>query len=76
MTTSTFHPSPLSERLRVTLAHIKQLNNLPEEAVLALLESASPRHFDTGQVIYLEGEPADYVYILETWLGKSDPHDA
>lgn len=65
MTTSTSHPSPSSERLRVTLAHIKHLNDLPEEAAQAIIESASPRHFDTGQVIYLEGEPADYVYILE-----------
>ncbi len=31
----------------------------------AFIESASPHHFDSGQVIYLEGEPADYVYILE-----------
>ena len=30
-----------------------------------MIESASLRHFDTGQVIYLEGEPAEYVYILE-----------
>lgn len=26
---------------------------------------ATPRHFDAGQVIYLEGEPAEFVYILE-----------
>ncbi len=27
--------------------------------------AAIPRHFEAGQVIYLEGEPADFVYILE-----------
>lgn len=26
---------------------------------------AAPRHYNTGQVIYLEGEPANYIYILE-----------
>ncbi|MBE0687288.1 MAG: Crp/Fnr family transcriptional regulator [Anaerolineaceae bacterium] len=65
MTTPTSRPSPSSKRLRDTLAHIKHLNDLPEEAIQAMIESASPRHFDTGQVIYLEGEPANYVYILE-----------
>jgi CRP/FNR family transcriptional regulator len=69
LTTPTSHPSPSSERLRVTLAQIKHLNDLPEEAVKAIVESASPHHFDTGQVIYLEGEPAEYVYILESgWV--------
>lgn len=30
---------------------------------------AFPRHFEAGQVIYLEGEPAEYVYILENgWV--------
>lgn len=55
----------LFNQLRATLAQIKHLNNLPDEVVKAMIESASPRHFDAGQVIYLEGEPAEYVYILE-----------
>lgn len=55
----------LSNQLRATLAQIKHLNNLPDEVVKAIIESASPRYFDAGQVIYLEGEPAEYVYILE-----------
>ena len=65
MTTPTSHPFPSSKRLRATLAQIKHLNDLPEEVVKAIVESATPYHFDTGQVIYLEGEPAEYVYILE-----------
>lgn len=63
------HKDQLSNQLRTTLAQIKHLSDLPEEAVKAMIESASPRHFDAGQVIYLEGEPAEYVYILESgWV--------
>ena len=40
-------------------------NTLPAEAQEVILAVAIQRHFETGQVIYLEGEPADYVYILE-----------
>ncbi len=30
---------------------------------------ASPRHFEAGQVIYIEGEPADVFYLLERgWI--------
>jgi len=59
----------LSNQLRTTLAQINHLNDLSEEAINAIIELASPRHFDTGQVIYLEGEPADFVYILESgWV--------
>lgn len=33
------------------------------------MASAIPRHFESGQVIYLEGEPANYVYLLENgWV--------
>ncbi len=65
MTIPSSHSSHSSEKLRATLAQIKHLNNLPEEALRAMIESASPSHFDGGQIIYLEGEPAEYVYILE-----------
>ena len=62
-------PSPLpfksSKQLRETLAQIKHLNTLPEDAVNAILDVSIPRHFNSGQVIYLEGEPGEYVYILE-----------
>lgn len=55
----------LPNQLRTTFAQIKHLNDLSEEAINAIIELASPRHFDAGQVIYLEGEPAEFVYILE-----------
>lgn len=30
---------------------------------------ASPRHFEAGQIIYIEGEPADVFYLLERgWI--------
>jgi CRP/FNR family transcriptional regulator len=38
---------------------------MPAKAQEAIMAAATPRHFEAGQVIYLEGEPADYVYILE-----------
>lgn len=42
---------------------------LPIETRHALASAAVLRHFDTGQVIYLEGEPANYIYILEAgWV--------
>jgi len=59
---------PLSRpliKLQSSLKTIKYFKDLPEEAMKALVDSALPRHFETGQVIYLEGEPAEYVYILE-----------
>lgn len=56
---------PSFKKLRATLAQIMHLNDLPEEIIKAIIESATPHHFDAGQVIYLEGEPAEYVYILE-----------
>lgn len=40
-------------------------NTLPAEVQEVIFMAAIPRHFEAGQVIYLEGEPADYVYILE-----------
>lgn len=55
----------LSNQLRAALAQIKHLSDLPDEVVEAMIKAATPRHFDAGQVIYLEGEPAEFVYILE-----------
>ena len=40
-------------------------NTLPAKAQEVIMAAAIPRHFEAGQVIYLEGEPADNVYILE-----------
>lgn len=56
-------------RIQATLVHIRHFGNLPPEALEALAVAATPRHFQAGQVIYLEGEPAEAVYILESgWV--------
>jgi CRP/FNR family transcriptional regulator len=44
---------------------VRLFNGLPPEVQDAIVAAAAPRHFATGQVIYLEGEPAEFVYILE-----------
>ncbi len=54
-----------------TLQRISQFNGLANEAQQALASSAVYRHFSGGQVIYLEGEPAESVYILEIRLDQS-----
>jgi CRP-like cAMP-binding protein len=73
MTTST-PPSALPDptldprhltRLKALLAQTRYFAGLPSEIQERIAVSAIPRHFRAGQVIYLEGEPAEYVYILE-----------
>ncbi|KAF0106745.1 MAG: Transcriptional regulator Crp/Fnr family [Anaerolineaceae bacterium] len=59
---------PLSEpsaQLKASLAQIRHFDGLPPEVQDAIAAAARPRHFEAGQVIYLEGEPAEFVYILE-----------
>ncbi len=59
---------PLSEpsaRLKAVLAQVRHFDSLPLEVQDAISAAAIPRHFEAGQVIYLEGEPAEFVYILE-----------
>ncbi len=57
-------PKPL-ERLKVALSQIYPLGTLPNEVQDGILVAATLRKFNAGQVIYLEGEPAESVYILE-----------
>jgi CRP/FNR family transcriptional regulator, cyclic AMP receptor protein len=52
-------------RLHGLLFNIQHFNALSSEVQEAILAMASLRHFKAGQVIYLEGEPAESVYILE-----------
>jgi len=58
-------PSNFHDRLKLTLSKIEHFKSLPPEAQNAIVDVAIPRQYKAGQVIYLEGEPADYVYILE-----------
>lgn len=64
----TIRPIPsddLHNRLKLTLSQNRHLNMVSVEAQNSIIEIATPRHFEAGQVIYMEGEPADSVYILE-----------
>lgn len=69
-------PDPASKSTRSSqqealnaLAAIKHLAPLSLELHEKLAENAIPRHYDAGQVIYLEGEPANLIYILEKgWI--------
>lgn len=47
------------------MMQIKNFDTLSVEAQEAIMMASSFRHFDAGQVIYVEGEPATFVYILE-----------
>jgi len=58
-------PSNFHDRLKLTLSKIEHFKSLPLEAQNAIVDVAIPRQYKAGQVIYLEGEPAEYVYILE-----------
>ena len=65
MTAISLNSSQPRERLKATFSEIRHFNTLPAEVQAAIMTVAVPRHFDMGQVIYLEGEPAEFVYILE-----------
>jgi CRP-like cAMP-binding protein len=52
-----------------TLQSIPKFAGLANEAQQVLASSAVYRHFSSGQVIYVEGEPAESIYILESgWV--------
>ncbi len=65
MTIQSKLPSSFLEGLKLTLSKIEHFKSLPIEAQNAIIDVAIPRQYKAGQVIYLEGEPAEYVYILE-----------
>ena len=70
---STYVPPPsesaLAARARQALAAVRSFANLPPYVQEAIAGVAVPRHYDAGQVIYLEGEPATAVFILEAgWV--------
>jgi CRP-like cAMP-binding protein len=68
----TFNPNPDPKhfaRLKAILARIRHFDGLPPEVQERIAASAIPRHFEAGQVIYIEGEPADAFYLLERgWI--------
>jgi CRP-like cAMP-binding protein len=69
--------SPISkisqvENAKRVLSNTPHFAELPVEIQNALASVAIPRQFAEGQVIFIEGEPADYLYILESgWVKAS-----
>lgn len=56
-------------QFRTTVQQVPQFNGLLEETQQALAAVASHRSYSGGQVIYMEGEPAEAVYLLESgWV--------
>lgn len=61
-------PTPAPQqltRLKALLARIRHFDGLPPEAQERIAASAVLRHFAAGQVLYIEGEPAQEFYLLE-----------
>jgi CRP-like cAMP-binding protein len=60
-------PVPISDAVhaRRVLATIKHFSDLPTEVLDALTRQMIPRHYRAGQLICLEGEPGETVFILE-----------
>jgi len=51
------------------IGRIKHFDVLPHDILDEIAGAATHRHFDAGQVIYVEGEPAESIYILESgWV--------
>jgi len=54
-----------------TLNLVRHFSELPEHVQAAILQVAVCRSYEAGQVIFLQGEPADRLYILESGWVKS-----
>lgn len=65
MTNNLTTPPRHHSRLKALLARIRHFDGLPLEILERIAASAMPRHFSAGQVIYIEGEPAEEFYLLE-----------
>lgn len=66
MKNSDANPLP---RIKKVLQGVRHFSELPDEVQQVIAACASPRHFNTGQVIYVEGEPAEFIYVLESgWV--------
>ena len=64
--TTTLPPAPQHfARLKALLARIHHFDGIPPEVQERIAASVFPRHFAAGQVIYIEGEPAEALYLLE-----------
>lgn len=58
-----------STQFEKTLHHLPQFDRLEKETRQMLDTAAIRRRYNSGQVIYIEGEPAEWIYILESgWV--------
>ncbi len=63
------YPAATLERARQVVASLRIFAALPAEASQALAKLMIPHEYAAGQVICLEGDPGDYVYVLEKgWI--------
>ena len=61
-----------TENAKRVLRNVRHFAELPLTTQNALASVAVPRQFAEGQVIFIEGEPASYLYILESgWVKAS-----
>jgi len=59
----------MSDQTFEAIKNISYFAGLLNEVITGLAKCATQRHFDTGQVLYLEGEPAENIIILEAgWI--------
>lgn len=59
----------VQDHLINTMFKLPGFQGLTDITQKALARAAVHHHFDAGQVIYIEGEPAESIYILETgWI--------
>jgi CRP-like cAMP-binding protein len=60
------------EKVWYVLSAVRLFNELPPQVQQVLASVAVPRHFNEGQVIFVEGEPANWIYIIESgWVKAS-----
>ena len=58
-----------SSRAAQAFSKLTSLSGLDARTLDALARAAVPQHYEAGQVIYLEGEPATAVFVLESgWV--------
>ena len=58
-----------SSRAALVLSKLPSFTGLDAATLQAVAQAATSRHYDAGQVIYLEGEPAAALFILESgWV--------
>lgn len=58
-------PFESQTRLKNIFSRLNHIKDLPEEIQAEIMAAAVLHHYNSGQIIYQEGEPARQIYILE-----------